>query len=107
LELSVEQLGPLVLPLLLLVLFYFLVMRPARNRQRDAAALQSGLAVGDAVMLTSGLYGEVSHIGDTTFRLRLAPQTEITVHRQAVAKQVAEEDLEAMRAEGSVLWGTI
>jgi preprotein translocase subunit YajC len=104
LEPLVDSLAPLILPLLLLVVFYFLVLRPARTRQRDVAALQASLEVGTAVMLTSGLYGQLAHVGETTIRLRIAAQTEITVHRQAVAKQIAEEDLAELRAEGSVVW---
>jgi preprotein translocase subunit YajC len=100
-------LAPFILPLLLLVVFYFLVMRPARNRQRDAATLQAGLEVGTAVMLTSGIFGELVHVGEETVRLRIAAQTVITVHRQAIGKALAAEDLEALRAEGSVVWETV
>jgi len=103
----VEQFGPFVLPLLLLVLFYFLVMRPARNRQREVAALQAGLEVGSVVMLTSGVFGELVQVGEQTVRLRVAASTEITVHRQAIGKTVSPEELDAMRAEGSVVWGTV
>jgi len=103
----VELLGPFILPLALLVLFYFLVMRPARNRQREVAALQASLEVGSVVMLTSGIFGELAHVGEQSVRLRVATGTEITVHRQAIGKTVSAEELETMRAEGSVVWETV
>lgn len=99
-----DQLAPLILPLLLLTMFYFLVIRPARARQRDVAALQASLDVGSVVMLTSGIFGELVHVGDERVRLRIAAQTEITAHRQAVGKILTAEDIEVMRAEGSVVW---
>lgn len=76
-------------PLLaLLVLFWFLVLRPARARQRSFADLQSSLAVGQQVMLSSGLYGELVELADDTARLRIAPDTIVTVARPAVARVV-------------------
>ncbi len=96
-----------VFPLLLLVLFYLLIMRPARNRQREVAALQASLEVGRVVMLANGVFGELVHVGQETVRLRIAASTVITVHRQAVGKTLSPEDLEALRAEGSVVWETV
>ena len=48
------------LPLVLLVVVgYLLLIRPARRRAQAAAALQSALLAGDEVMLSSGLFGTV------------------------------------------------
>jgi hypothetical protein len=52
----VEQLLPFVL-LASLAIFYFVMIRSARSRQREAVAVQSRLATGLEVMTTSGLYG--------------------------------------------------
>jgi preprotein translocase subunit YajC len=73
------------LPLVLLViLFWLLVLRPARARQRDFAGLQDQLTPGLRVMLASGIHGELVSVGDDTIELRIAPQTVITVARKAV-----------------------
>ncbi len=72
--------------LLLLVIFYLLVMRPARKRQREYQATQAALEPGSRVMLASGIYGELVSVGDTEAELRIAPSTIITVNRQAVAQ---------------------
>lgn len=77
------------LPLVLLVVvFYLLVMRPARARQRDYLATQSALTPGSRVMLTSGIFGELVSVGDVEAELRIAPDTVISVNRQAVSKVV-------------------
>ena len=77
------------LPLLLLVvLFWFLVLRPARARQREFAALQTALAPGQQVMISSGIHGEVVSLGDATAELRIAPDVVVTVARQAIARIV-------------------
>jgi preprotein translocase subunit YajC len=83
-----DQLSPLLLPFLLVVVFWLLIIRPARRRQRDIARIQSSLEPGSTVMLSSGLYGEVASIDDADIRLTVAPGVTLTVHRQAVAKVV-------------------
>ena len=98
---SGDQLGAL-LPLLLLVLvFWFLVLRPARNRQRQMANLQAELAVGADVMLTSGVFGKVTWLGDETLRVEIAPETTIRIHRQAIGKVLSDEESIRMASEGS------
>ncbi len=87
-----------IIPLLLIVLaFWFLVLRPARARQRQTMELQQSLAVGSTVMLTSGVLGEVTFVGDEVVELRIAPEVVITVHRSAVGRILADEDVVRMR----------
>ncbi len=75
------------LPLVLLaILFWLLVLRPARKRQREFSGLQSQLEPGLRVMLASGIHGEIVTAGDDTIELRIAPQVVVTVARQAVGR---------------------
>jgi preprotein translocase subunit YajC len=100
---SGDQLGALLPLLLLVVVFWLLILRPARNRQRQAAALQNELTVGADVMLTSGVFGKVTWLGEETVRVEVAPGTSIRVHRQAVGKVLTDEELTRMASEGSDL----
>jgi preprotein translocase subunit YajC len=80
-----------ILPLVLLVIaFIFLVVRPARARQREFQGLQSQLEPGQRVMLASGIFGEIVTIGDETLELEIAAGTVITVNRHAVSRVVPE-----------------
>lgn len=80
-----------ILPLLLIVLaFWFLVIRPARKRQQDMSRIQSSIDVGSHVMLGSGLYGTVVSVGSDTVQLEVAPGTVLKVARQAVVRVVDE-----------------
>lgn len=76
-------------PLLLIVLaFWFLVIRPARRRQQEMSRIQNSVGVGADVMLGSGIFGTVVSVADDTLMLRIAPGTEIKVARQAVVRVV-------------------
>ena len=77
------------LPLILIVLvFWFLVIRPQRRRQQDLSSTQRGITVGTEVMLGSGIYGTIRAIDDDTVQVEVAPGTTMKVSRQAVVRVV-------------------
>jgi preprotein translocase subunit YajC len=70
------------------LVFYLLMIRPQRRRQRELVSTRSALEVGAEVMLTSGIYGRVVSLEDETIHLELAPGTRVKVARQAVVRVV-------------------
>jgi preprotein translocase subunit YajC len=80
--------------LLVLVLFWFVLMRPARNQQRRVRDLQHELEVGDEVVMSAGIFGIVRSLEDGRVKLEVAPGTELTVARQAVVRKVDPEPFE-------------
>lgn len=77
---------------LIALVFWFLIFRPARKRQRETMQTQASLEVGVRVMLTSGIFGEVVAVGDSEVEVEIAPDTVISVHRQAIGKVVPAEE---------------
>ena len=76
-----------ILPLILIVLaFWFLVIRPARKKQQEMNRIQSSVSVGSEVMLGSGIFGTVTAVADDTLQLEVAPGTTMKVARQAVVR---------------------
>jgi preprotein translocase subunit YajC len=62
--------------LILIVLFaiaYFVFLRPARNRQRQAATKRKTVEVGDEVTTTAGLIATVVAVDDDELTLEVAP----------------------------------
>ncbi len=84
---DVANLLPIVV---LVVLAYVLLIRPARKRARDAATLQEALSAGDQIMLTSGIFGRVVNIDGESVHVEIAPGVVLTAHRGAVGKIVAD-----------------
>lgn len=70
----------LALPLLLLAFLMF----TQRKRSREMQAFQSGLVVGDGVVMTSGLYGTIITLDDTVATLEVAPGVQVKVDRRAI-----------------------
>jgi preprotein translocase subunit YajC len=94
----VEGLAQLLPLVLLFVLFWFLILRPARNKQKAVSALRSSLQVGDSVLLSSGIFGRIELIepDGQEMRLEIAPGVVVRAHRDAVVsrEQAAESPQE-------------
>lgn len=72
----------------IVVVFWLLIIRPNQQRQKAAAELQSSLAVGDRVMLTSGIHAVVAELADEHVMVEVAPGTTLKVARGAVGAKL-------------------
>jgi preprotein translocase subunit YajC len=87
----VESLGTLLPIILIGVVFYLLIMRPARTRQRKQMELMSSLEPGAQVMTTAGVYGTVVSMDEDDARIEIAPGVVIRVVKAAIGKVVQPE----------------
>ena len=71
--------------LIIFAIFYFLLIAPARKRQKALQALISNLKKGDQVVTTGGLLGEISSVKDDSIVLKLADNVRVRVTRAAIA----------------------
>jgi preprotein translocase subunit YajC len=77
---------------LILVAFYFLIIRPQRTRARQAAQLQARLVPGVEIMTTAGLFGRVVEVHDDALVLEVSPGVLVRFAKAAVGRIVDAED---------------
>jgi preprotein translocase subunit YajC len=90
----VKSLGSLLPFIVILLAFWLLIIRPSRNRQRAQQRMQQELSVGQQVMTTSGLYGEVAAIEDEAVVLQTAPGVTMRWSKPAVARILTPKEPE-------------
>jgi preprotein translocase subunit YajC len=74
------------LPILLMfVIFYFLLIRPQQKTARKHQDFIKNLKIGDRVVTTGGLHGEVKGLTETTVTLEVAEKVRVKVTRSAVS----------------------
>jgi preprotein translocase subunit YajC len=87
------QLMTLFLPLILL--FYFLILRPERRKQADHKSLLSALKKNDRVVTIGGIYGIVANVQPEADRVTLkideATNTKIEVTFSSIARVIAAD----------------
>ena len=74
------------MPILLIILvFYFLVIRPQQRRQRQLQETIASLKIGDRVVTTGGVIGVITTVRDTSFLIRSADKSILEIARSAIA----------------------
>lgn len=94
-----EQYSTLILIALMVVAFYFLILRPQKKRQQAVQATMNSLEPGTRVVLGSGLFGTILAIGDKQAVLEISPGVELTVVKQAIARIVTDADEDTLLDE--------
>lgn len=75
------------LPLIgLVVLFYFLMIRPQQNRMKQHQAMLGGLKRGDNVVLSSGVMGKIVRVEDAEVGLEIATGVTVKVKKAMIAE---------------------
>ena len=82
----------LIVIVVLFGLLYFVMIRPQRNKQRQAQAMQSQVQPGQRVRTTAGMYATVVDADDTDVVLEVAPGVHLRFLRRAVMDVLPDED---------------
>ncbi len=76
-------------PLLLLPLvFYFFLIRPQSQKQKDQDSFSSSLQKGDEVVTHSGIVGKINKMEDSILTIETTEKTYIRVLRSAISKEM-------------------
>ena len=76
--------------ILIIVVFYFFMIRPQMKRQKELQKFRSALQRGDKVVTTGGLYGKIEEIKDNIIMLEIAPGIKVKVDKSVVLKDITD-----------------
>ena len=82
------QLVPFVL---VLGIFYFIILLPMKRKQQKVTAFLDSLKVGDKVITTGGIYGQVTRLGEQSVRIQIADKVTIEVSKAAIGGLQGQE----------------
>jgi preprotein translocase subunit YajC len=68
-------------------LFYFVMIRPQRKRQKEHQSLMEGLQKGDRVITAGGIYGTIESLSEDSVVIKVEGGTTMRVARGSVAIQ--------------------
>jgi preprotein translocase subunit YajC len=75
------QLVPFVI---VLGIFYFIILAPMRKKQQKVQQFLEALKVGDRVITTGGIYGQVTRLGEQSVQLQIADKIRVEVAKAAI-----------------------
>ncbi len=85
--------SPIMLPILMLVVMYFLIFRPQQKRMKEHQALVAGVQVDDHIIMDSGIHGIITSIKDRTVTVKIADNVKVVVERSKVAAVTKKSDV--------------
>ena len=90
---SLSQVLGMVLPLVLLfAVFYFLIIRPQKKRDKETKDMLSALKKGDKITTIGGIYGRIVEIRDDVVTIEVgAERTQLLMARWAIRGVVGGE----------------
>lgn len=79
---TVVQLLPMVA---IILVFYFMLIRPQQKKQKQINNMLANLKVGDRVKSIGGIYGRITAIKDDTITMEVGPgKVELVFERRAI-----------------------
>ncbi|SRR5690554_3251484 len=76
--------------LLIIVVFYFFMIRPQMKRQKELRKYREALKKGDKVITTGGIYGRVSEIKDGHVMMEIADNVKIKIDKSAIIMDMSD-----------------
>jgi preprotein translocase subunit YajC len=83
---------PMLLPLLLIPVLYFVMIRPQQKRQKQWQAMLGSVKAGDRITTSGGIRGIILSIKDDSVVIRVAPDNiKLEVVKSAIASVTTQE----------------
>ena len=70
------------------VIFWFMIYRPQKKRQKERENLISKMEKGDKVITSSGIHGTISQIEETTILVQVSDNTKLRFEKASVNQVV-------------------
>ncbi|HSW12572.1 MAG TPA: preprotein translocase subunit YajC [Solimonas sp.] len=90
---ALMQFAPLVV---LVIVFYFMLIRPQMKRTKEHRQMLDKVAKGDEVVTGGGLAGRVVGIGEAYLTIEIADNVSVKVQKQAVTSVLPKGTLKAL-----------
>ncbi len=77
---------------LIIVVFYFFMIRPQMKRQKELKNFRESLQKGQKIVTTGGIYGKISDIHETTLTIEIAENVKVKIDKAAVITDYSDVD---------------
>lgn len=77
--------GTIIPMVLIMVVFYFFMIRPQMKKAKDHKKLVEELKIGDKIVTTAGIHGKIVGSAETTFLIEVEGGTKIRFDKSAIS----------------------
>ncbi len=91
--------SPLVMMVLIFVIFYFILIRPQKQKQKKLDAQRNALKSGDKVITAGGIHGLVTNVKAHSVTLKVADHVRIEFEKGSIGTVISKDDAAAAPPE--------
>ena len=81
---QMDPLTSLILPIGLVVLFYFFLIRPQSKRHKEHKEMVAGLQKGEEVITTGGLLGKITAVNENFITVEISKDVLVNVQKGSI-----------------------
>ena len=85
------------LPIFILVLMYFILIRPQSKKLKEHKQMLTELKVGDEISTAGGMLGKIMKVGESYVQLKISDTVEIKLQKSSVNKILPKNSLESIK----------
>jgi preprotein translocase subunit YajC len=74
--------------ILIFIAFYFLLIRPQRQKQKQHEKMVQALEKGAKVKTTGGMFGTITGVKDDCFVIRIAENVKVEISKEAISAKI-------------------
>ncbi|MEO8795335.1 MAG: preprotein translocase subunit YajC [Daejeonella sp.] len=90
LQISMQQISGFLPMILIIVVFYFFMIRPQMKKAKDHKKYVEELKKGDKVITTSGIHGKIIELNDSTFLIEVESGTKIRFEKSSISLEASK-----------------
>ena len=75
---------------LIIIVFYFFMIRPQMKKQKELTNYRKGLQKGDKIITTGGIYGKITDVKENTVIVEISDNVIIKVDKSGIIKDPAD-----------------
>ena len=79
------QLGQFIPLILIIVVFYFFMIRPQLKKSKEQKKFRENIKVGDKIVTIGGIHGKISEVQDTTFMITVEGGVKLKIEKNAIS----------------------
>ncbi|MBN1524639.1 MAG: preprotein translocase subunit YajC [Spirochaetales bacterium] len=85
---------------LIIVVFYFLIIRPQNKKQKELQNMLGALKKGDKIVTIGGIYGTVTAVKEQSVVVKVDTDTTMEFTKNAVSQVLTDKDKEEGKSSG-------
>ena len=90
LQIDMEQIQQFILPVGILAVMYFFMIRPQQQKTKKLKELRESLTKGSVIITAGGIHGKIVDVQENTVTLDIDRGTKLTIEKSSISGNLEE-----------------